>query len=163
MHDLSVEALKQMNLAEFLSRHYGLSFRRCGGVYQCRSPFTGENKPSFFVRLVEGHWLFKDFSSGAGGSVFDFVRMKEKLARFGEALAFVRRLVVGSVCCMSREECEGEAAAEGSEPRPYDVEQLYGRFRQEDAGVCREYLLGRGIAPELVEALIRDGTVVHNR
>ena len=69
MHDLSIETLKQMNLAEFLSRHYGLSFRRCGAVYQCRSPFTDEKKPSFFVRLVEGHWLFKDFSSGAGGSV----------------------------------------------------------------------------------------------
>jgi hypothetical protein len=163
VHDLSIETLKQMNLAEFLSRHYGLSFRRCGAVYQCRSPFTDEKKPSFFVRLVEGHWLFKDFSSGAGGSVFDFVQMKEKLAGFREALPFVRQLVGGSVCCMSREDCGGEAAAEGSVPRPYDVEQLYGRFRQEDAGVCREYLLGRGIAPELVEALIRDGTVVHNR
>jgi hypothetical protein len=164
VHDLSIETLKQMNLVEFLSRHYGLRFRRCGAVYQCRSPFTREKKPSFFVRLVEGHWLFKDFSSGAGGSVFDFVQMKEKLAGFREALAFVRQLAGENVCCTSREDCGGDAAAGGEGvSRPYDVEELYRRFRQEDAGVCRNYLLARGIAPELVEALIRDGAVVHNR
>jgi DNA primase len=152
-----------MNLAEFLSRHYGLSFQRCGAAYQCRSPFTGEKKASFFVRLVEGHWLFKDFSGGAGGSIFDFVQMKEKLASFGETLAFVRQLVGGTVCCLSEENLGLESTMEGNVSGPYDVEQLYGRFRREDAGVCREYLLGRGIEPELVEGLIRDGTVVHNR
>jgi DNA primase len=152
-----------MNLAEFLCRHYGLSFQRCGAAYACCSPLTGEKKPSFFVRLVEGHWLFKDFSSGTGGSVFDFVQLKEKLASFGESLAFVRRLVGGSVCCLSEGNVGQESAMEGSVSRPYDVEQLYGRFRQEDAGVCREYLVGRGIEPELVEGLIREGTVVHNR
>ena len=96
MHDLNIETLKQMNLAEFLSRHYGLSFRRWRAVYQCRSPFTDKKKASFFVRLVEGHWLFKDFSSGAGGSVFDFVQMKEKLAGFCEALGFVRSSSAGA-------------------------------------------------------------------
>ena len=79
--DRSVDALKQVNLVDFLSRHYGLEFRRQGAAFACRSPFTEDRRPSFFVRLVKGHWLFKDFSSGAGGTIFDFVRMKERLSR----------------------------------------------------------------------------------
>lgn len=167
MSNLSVEALKQMDLVAFLADQYGLEFRRQGDAYACCSPFTGERKPSFFVRLVKGHWLFKDFSSGAGGSVFDFVQIKEKLGCFSDALAFVRKVLGPSASLMGRGDRVGDQPADGEAvtgaDRPYDVNHLYQRFRQEDPSVCREYLLGRGIAPELVEALIRDGTVVHNR
>ena len=45
----------------------------------------------------------------------------------------------------------------------YDIEDLYRRFRGEEPEVCRSYLLGRGIAPELVEEMIGEGTVLHNR
>jgi len=156
-----------MNLAEFLTRHYGLEFRRRGTRYQCCSPFTGESRASFFVRWVDGHWLFKDFSSGVGGSIFDFVQMKEKLGCFSEALGLVRKLVGFSGCSMGAGEhvAGGVANDEGASAsqRPYDVDRLYDRFRQEDPGICRQYLLGRGIAQELVEVLIGDGTVVHNR
>jgi DNA primase len=165
--ELSVEALKQVNLVDFLSEHYGLEFRRQGVAYGCCSPFTGESTPSFFVRLVNGHWLFKDFSSGAGGSIFDFVQMKEKLGCFADALAFLRRLLGPLVSRMGQGDRAAGASANGENvsgaDRPYDVEHLYQRFRGEDAGVCREYLLGRRINTELVEALISDGTVVHNR
>jgi len=161
--ELSVEALKQVNLVEFLAEHYGLTFRRQGTAYASCSPFTGESTPSFFVRLVNGHWLFKDFSSDTGGSIFDFVQIKEELGRFTDALAFLRRLLGPRASRMGRGDQPRNGEALSGADRPYDVEYLYRRFRGEDAGVCREYLLGRGIAPELVEALIRDGTVVHNR
>lgn len=162
--DASLEALKQVNLVEFLSHHYGLEFRRQGAAFVCRSPFTGESTPSLFVRQVGGHWVFKDFSGGGGGTIFDFVQMKEKLGSFSEALAFVKRLVGegeppggGSQSCVPGESL-GVVADRG-----YDVEALYEQFRQADPEVCRRYLLGRGIAPDLVEALIGEGTVVHNR
>ena len=71
----SVETLKGLNLVDFLTEHYHLRFRRVGGQYVCCSPFREEKRPSFFVRLVNGHWLFKDFSSGLV-SVVDFVRIK---------------------------------------------------------------------------------------
>jgi len=164
--DQSIEALKRVNLVEFLSRHYGLEFRRRGAAFACCSPFTAESSPSFFVRLVDGHWLFKDFSSDTGGTIFDFVRMKENLGSFSEAMAFVRRLLGGySLWQTKLRGSEGESAAPSENPadRPYNVEALYEQFRREDPEVCRGYLLGRGIAPELVEALISDGTVVHNR
>ena len=82
---ICIEELKRMNLVEFLTRHYGLEFRRSGAAYVCGSPFQQERHPSFFVRLVGEHWLFKDFSSGYGGSIFDFVRIKENLPDFGSA------------------------------------------------------------------------------
>lgn len=168
--DRSVEALKQVNLVDFLSRHYGLEFRRQGAAFACRSPFTEDRRPSFFVRLVQGYWLFKDFSSGAGGTIFDFVRMKEKLGSFRQVLSFVRRLVMGSSASGAREVAAeagdavpAAAAADREAPRRYDVDGLYERLRREDPGVCRQYLLSRGIDAGLVEELIGDGTVVHNR
>jgi DNA primase len=163
--DLSVEALKQVNLVEFLSRHYGLEFRPAGGTFACLSPFTEESTASFFVRPLGEHWLFKDFSAGAGGSIFDFVRMKENLGSFSEALAFLRRLLGASFCGEGSGKASADPGCLGSADRGlrYDVEALYERFRSEDPAACRRYLLARGIARELVEELIGSGTVVHNR
>ena len=163
--DASVEALKRVNLVDFLSGQYGLEFQPKGAAFACRSPFSEDSNPSFFVRLVKGHWLFKDFSSGAAGTIFDFVRMKEGLDSFAEALSFLRRLVSGALMSHRDEEsgpgpCSEVVTGAG---RHYDVDTLYERFRQEDPGVCRRYLLSRGIAADLVDALISDGTVVHNR
>jgi DNA primase len=158
--DASVEALKQVNLVDFLSRQYGLEFEHKGAAFAWRSPFSEDSNPSFFVRLVKGHWLFKDFSSGAAGTIFDFVRIKEGLASFADALSFVRKLLSGGLAC--RCGMDPPQSVPKSE-RQYDVNSLYERFRQEDPEVCRRYLLGRGIASDLVDGLIRDGTVVHNR
>lgn len=167
MSDLSIEAIKQLDLVEFLSCHYGLEFSRQGAAYVCRSPFSDDQNPSFFVRLVSGHWLFKDFSSGAGGTIFDFVWIKEKLASFAEAFAWIRRLLGSgrpTVSCMVElDSGRDNAQKDTGSDRPYDVERLYERFRGEDPQVCRDYLLGRGILPELVDSLIRHGIVVHNR
>lgn len=159
----SVEGLKALDLVEFLSRHYGLSFTRQGAAYACRSPFTEEKTPSFFVRLVDGHWLFKDFSSGAGGSIFDFVQLKEGLKSFGEVLAFVRRTLFGAPMAPVPAVFSADAQTEEKEAPAYDVTQFYEQFRREDPDPCRGYLRGRHIAAELVEAMIGDGTVVHNR
>ena len=160
MTEAWIEALKRIDLVAFLESNYGLEFRRQGKAYVCSSPFSEDRRPSFFVHLVEGHWLFNDFSSGTGGSIFDFVRLKEKLGCFSEAVAFLRRLLGSPVSFMGQgDRSESVPGAD----RPYDVNYLYERFRGEDPGVCRKYLLERKIASELVDALIREGTVVHNR
>lgn len=154
MSQLSVESLKQVNLIDFLSWRYGLEFRRSGSVYSCCSPFTQERQPSFFVRLVGGRWLFKDFSIGAGGTIFDFVRMKEKLGTFADALKAVRELLSAPVWQMA------SSNPEAAKPdRPYDVEELYRAFPGGGpAGVPRVSPLGRGITAELVDEMIADGT-----
>lgn len=163
MSDASVEALKRVNLVEFLSQQYGLEFQRKGAAFACRSPFRDDSNPSFFVRFVRGHWLFKDFSSGAAGTIFDFVRIKEGLASFADALSFVRRLLSGGLACPLESESAKDSPHVPEAEDRYNVNALYERFRQQDSEVCRRFLLGRGIASDLVDGLIRDGIVVHNR
>jgi transposase InsO family protein len=162
--DGSIEALKRVNLVELLSQYYGLEFKRQGTAFACCSPFTTESCPSFFVRQVGSHWLFKDFSSGTGGTIFDFVQMKEKLGSFSQAFSFLRRLLPSFVRCDADQHVDTEGT--GDAPvieRPYDVDALYDSFCRQDPDVCRSYLLGRSISKDLVEDLIRNGTVVHNR
>ncbi len=98
-------------------------------MYSCCSPFTEEREPSFFVRLVGGHWLFKDFSSGVGGTILDFVRMKEKLGTFAEALKAVRELLSAPVWQKASSDAEAAKA-----DRSYDVEELYRRSGRRTPG-----------------------------
>jgi hypothetical protein len=162
----SVDELKRLNLVEFLSKHYGLVFQQQGAAFACCSPFTQESTPSFFVRLDDdGHWVFKDFSGGAAGTIFDFVQIKENLGDFSESLAFIRKLLRSSPVCEGIHGSEADAGAKSGPTanRPYNVESLYERFRQEDPEACRRYLLLRGIDADLIDGLIKSGTVVHNR
>ena len=154
-----IEALKQMNLVDFLTEHYGLKFSSSGSGYVASSPFGADRNPSFFVRQLEGRWLFKDFSSGLGGSIIDLVGHLESLSGVGKILRRIEQLVGGKTAAMSV--TSGEAA--GDDKPGYDIEQLYQRFRGKEPGVCRRYLVGRGIDAELVEELIVAGEVVHNR
>lgn len=164
---LSIEALKRFNLVDFLSEHYHLRFQTVGGEYVCHSPFTEEETPSFFVRLVDGRWLFKDFSSGYGGSIFDFVRASENLARFSDALSYIRRLLLpmssSTLDADRREEAGGGELLGDIEKRSYDIDLLYKEFKGEDISVCRDYLIDRGISGELTGELTTAGILLHNR
>ncbi len=158
--ELGIEALKRLDLVDFLSRNYGLRFNRRGNQYCCHSPFNEEKRSSFFVRLVEGRWLFKDFSSGFGGSIIDFVQMKEGLGSIRDACAYIMSLISPA---MMSEAIADPSGLGGKSTESYDVGDLYCRFRGHDVSVCRDYLLGRGISEGLVHALISEGDVVHNR
>ena len=161
----SIETLKKLNLVDFLRNHYHLDFQPIGGAYACHSPFTQDKTPSFFVRLVDGHWLFKDFSSGYGGSIFDFVRIKENLEKFSDTLSYIRRLL--SPLCSGIEAMgnalPGEADACVSKKGTYDIDRLYKEFRREDISVCRDYLMKRGISEDLIGELTSGGILLHNR
>lgn len=156
-----IESLKQMNLVDFLTDHYGLHFTRSGSGYVASSPFGEDRRPSFFVRMKEGRWLFKDFSSGLGGSIIDLVQHLEGLSGLGRVFRRIEQLVGGRIASLSPSAVDADV--ERSKGRGYDIDELYQRFLREDSDACRRYLLGRGIDPELVEGLIADGEVVHNR
>ena len=164
---LSVEQIKRVNLVDFLGQHYGLELRANGSAHACLSPFTQETHPSFFVRMVDGHWVFKDHSSGLGGTIFDFVQMKEKLPDFSATLRHVRGLLGGNGAAALKAETAGEkvdsSGTAGGEQKAADVGALYERFGGEDVSVCRDYLLSRRVSAEVVEQLIGTGLVVHNR
>ncbi len=151
-----IETYKQMNLVEFLAEHYGLIFKKSGSGYVAKSPFGEDKTPSFFVRKLGNRWLFKDFSSGLGGSIIDLVGHLEQLSGVGAILHRLEQLAEGFSASVPLEEKSSETS------RNYDVDQLYSRFRKQDPDACRRYLISRGIEKELVEELITDGEVLHN-
>ena len=111
------------------------------------------------MREHEGRWLFKDFSSGLGGSIIDLVGALEGLSDTGQAIRRVREL-------LGRPTTPGQpspAKTGETAKKSYDIGELYRRFRNQDPSVCRSYLLERGIDRDLVEQLIAEGEVVHNR
>lgn len=63
-----------------------VQLKRSGSSYKGLSPFANEKTPSFFV--VPSKNIFKDFSSGKGGNVVDFLMEHEKLS-FPEALRWL--------------------------------------------------------------------------
>lgn len=168
-----IEEVKRLNMVDFLSCHYGLDFSvsgvdvqgHSGRGYCCLSPFTQERNASFFVRQVDGHWLFKDFSSGHGGSLIDFILLKEGLVEVSEALSYIGQLL-----------CGGNGGAGGSAPPPSptspssssikrgcDVESLYAKLRRNDVRHCRDYLSSRGICEGVINHLYERGVLVHNK
>jgi DNA primase len=60
--------------------------KRSGSTYKGLSPFANEKTPSFFVVPAKG--IYKDFSSGKGGNVVDFLMQHEKLS-YPEALRWL--------------------------------------------------------------------------
>ncbi len=60
--------------------------KRSGSAFKGLSPFANEKTPSFFVVPAKG--IYKDFSSGKGGNVIDFLMQHEKLS-YPEALRWL--------------------------------------------------------------------------
>jgi DNA primase len=80
------EVRQAADIVEIISDY--LMLQPAGRNYKALSPFTREKTPSFVVSPDKQ--LFKCFSSGKGGSVFNFVMEVEKLS-FPEAVELVAR------------------------------------------------------------------------
>ncbi|GAB6909487.1 hypothetical protein DESC_520023 [Desulfosarcina cetonica] len=158
---MNLEEIKNQNLADILSANYGLKFRRSGQGYVCRSPFTEDRNPSFHVRLVDCHWLFKDFSSGHGGSIIDFIRLAEGISGFPKLIRRAKQLCD----CQDLRPIRkiGDPRKRTISKKRYDIDSLFRRFSQNSVTKPRQYLLGRGIDRGLVDAMIDGRAVAYNR
>ncbi|MES2627727.1 MAG: DNA primase [Bacteroidota bacterium] len=65
-----------------------VQLKRSGSNYKGLSPFVNEKTPSFYVSPAKG--IFKDFSSGKGGSAVTFLMEHEKLS-YPEALRYLAK------------------------------------------------------------------------
>ena len=63
-----------------------VNLKKSGSSWKGLSPFANEKTPSFFVVPAKG--IYKDFSSGKGGNVVDFLMEHEKLS-YPEALKWL--------------------------------------------------------------------------
>jgi DNA primase len=80
------EVKTRLNIEDVIGEY--VSLKRVGHNFKGLSPFTNEKTPSFIVSPEKQIW--KDFSSGKGGSMFDFVMEVEGLD-FKEALELLTR------------------------------------------------------------------------
>ncbi len=159
----TLEQIKRADMCEVLSRAYGMEFTHQHGAWSALSPFCSEQHASFHVKRAEdGHWLFKDFSAGLGGSLIDFVWRYEKLLDFPSAFRRTRKLLEHGLEGDAGRSCDQSACSPRSPQRVYRLETLYRRFRRRDESGCGAYLRDRGIDASLVRGLLAEGVVVRN-
>jgi hypothetical protein len=157
----SVEYLKRVNMVDILSRHYQMQFTHNGNGYASLSPFGEESQPSFFIKQEgDGHWLFKDFSSGYGGSIIDFVLLKENLKSVSDAIKHLQRLLNPNAGSNMTEVAALEITTAG---KAYDVNYIYDQIKDNNIDASRDYLLKRGILPSLVDQLLDEQILLYNQ
>ena len=150
---MDVEQIKREDLVRWLSIHYGVKMEKQGSQYVGLSPLTQEKTPSFFVkRMSDGHWVFKDFSSDESGSIIDLVMKKEGLG-LKDAIHHL-----GADAGIST-----KPTTRPKKHKTYDLEMIHRAIARHDRKPSINYLLGRGISLEVVQALNRKGMLLHNR
>lgn len=153
-----IEALKRINLMEFMSRCWQTQFTREGRSYVALSPFRRETKASLYVHQMEdGHWVYCDHGGGHGGTIIDAVMAYDGHPDVGLAVRTARRLAAEAGLLPP-----GFPEGGANHGRP-DLEGLLGQLSGNDPGPARDYLRERGIALALVDELIARRVVVLNR
>lgn len=155
---ITVEEIKGLNIVDLLTKYYGMKFSFVGNQQASLSPFTEETKPSFFVRQVNNHWLFKDFSSGYGGSFIDFVLFKEGYLKVEEAIGHIRNLIGGN-----NQKYQNKERINKGEALNYDIKTILKKIRDNDYTICRKYLSNRSISKEVIDNLAEKGILFHNK
>ncbi len=127
--------------------------KKAGSDYKALSPFTNERTPSFMVSPSKQ--IFKDFSSGKGGSVVTFLMEHEQLS-YPEALRFLAKRYNISIPeendeAQQQEQQEKEALFIVTEfAERYFREQL--RETDEGRSVGLQYFRERGFDDDTIEA-----------
>ncbi len=150
------DQLKAVDLVRFCERCYGMQFQRKGHVFMCLSPFGAEQEPSFVVHQKNGQWLFKDFSSGKGGSIIDLVRELDGMPNdYATTVARIETLLnqhSAVAVSQSREiglsspGCDGATAA--------DLSRVYSRIQSNAVEPARSCLESRHISGQVLDELL---------
>lgn len=128
-----------------------LTLRRAGASYKGLCPFHDEKTPSFHVHPTKQ--FFKCYGCGAGGDVYTFLQLKEKV----DFLEARRMLAERAGIDLERLERSGGNGPSG--PGKTDLARanqwavrVFRRNYLSDAGqTARDYVQKRGLSPEMVE------------
>ncbi len=136
-----VQAVKErIDVAAVMSRY--LSLVKSGQTYKARCPFHKDDTPSFVVSAEKGLWHC--FGCGEGGDLFAFLMKIERIS-FPEAL---ERLAAEAGVELKRR-------GDGERDELYAITARAAEFfsenlvRPSDGDKARQYLLGRGLSPEV--------------
>lgn len=73
----TIDEVHKLPILDVVTRFYRETLRSTGSTFRGKSPWTDERTPSFYV--VPRKNIFKDFSSGYGGTAINFVMLHEGL------------------------------------------------------------------------------------
>lgn len=130
-----------------------VQLKRSGNAFKGRSPFANEKTPSFFV--VPAKNIYKDFSSGKGGNVVDFLMQHEKLS-YPEA---IRWLAAKYNIEIEEDQANPEQQQEKSEREQLSIVTEFANkyFQQqlheseEGQAIGLSYFIERGFLPETIK------------
>ncbi len=130
-----------------------VNLKKSGSNFKGRSPFVNEKTPSFMVSPAKG--IFKDFSSGEGGTVVSFL-MKHEHFTYPEALRWLAQRY--NIEIEEEERTPEQIAAQSAREslylinqfaRDYFVKQLH--TSQEGKAIGLSYFKERGFSDEIIK------------
>lgn len=133
-----------------------VELKKQGSSYRGLSPFTNEKTPSFYVIPQKG--IFKDFSSGKGGSLITFLMELESMS-YPEALRFLAKRY--NIEIEEREQSPEELAARSEKEsiaavvtwaQKWFSEQLHSTEAGQSIGLS--YFADRGFRPETIQKFL---------
>ena len=131
-----------------------VSLRKAGATFKGLCPFHGEKTPSFNVNRDRG--FFHCFGCGAGGDVFKFIELQEKVGFSDAVRQLAHRFGIPIPELESSDEGRETAAERETLLRVHEVATAYFREQLEAAAgeKIREYLLKeRGLTAETIATL----------
>jgi len=137
------------DIVELIGQYVALTKR--GREYVCICPFHDDHKPSMYVAPAKQ--IFKCFSCGAGGGVFQFLSLYEKMS-FPEAVKALAERANIPLPADSREAPAGPGGMSKSDLA--EVVSLAARFfraqlRSEAGAAALTYARGRGLTDDSIE------------
>src|SRR6185503_1925587 len=132
-----------------------VSLKRAGTTYKGLCPFHSEKTPSFHVNPDKG--FFHCFGCGAGGDVFKFLELHEKLGfqDIVRMLASRSGLALPETSDTSSDDSRQNAALREGLLKVHEIAAAYFREQLADAAGARarQQLDERGLNPQTIEQL----------
>ena len=130
-----------------------VNLKKSGSSFKGNSPFVDEKTPSFMVSPSKG--IFKDFSSGEGGTVVSFL-MKHEHFTYPEALRWLAKRY--NIEIAEEEQTPEQIAAQGERESLYLVNQFARDYfvkqlleSKEGKAIGLSYFLERGISEQIIK------------
>jgi len=140
------EILRRTDIVELIGGY--LPLKAAGRTHKALCPFHTEKTPSFIVNPERQ--IFHCFGCGEGGDAIAFLVKHERLT-FPEAVRTLAERAGVSLPARGGGPSEGEGRLPLLEVQRQALEHFRQNLRGPEGGAARDYLVGRGLTPALIE------------
>lgn len=144
----TIDAVCELPIEEVIPR-YNVELKRAGANWKGLSPWTDERTPSLMVSPAKR--IFKDFSSGRGGNVINFVMEKEFMT-YPEAIRDIASKF--GIEVLESQTNEEDILLERQREACFIIHEIANKYWRDNYAFfpeVQQYVSGRGISPQMVE------------